>query len=144
MADFKVDASQLDDLAAKLKQMKPLIQPILRQTSDAALLSLIPDMARYPAPPPNSRYTRTGTLGRTWTAAHPLFQVTENSFLGSIGNNTEYAPYVQKAGEEEPHQAWMHKGRWQTDDDVLKQHEADLNARWDEATEKIASLVEGM
>lgn len=71
-------------------------------------------LKRYPPQPPNSRYRRTGTLGRKWTFAvrRKLFGI-ETLF----GNNTLYAPDVQGQGT----QAEIHAGRWQTDQDMLDQ-----------------------
>lgn len=75
------------------------------------------EMATYPAPPPTSTYVRTGTLGRAWTTTGSRLSYT-------VGNNTVYAPYVQDADR----QAWMHVGRWQTAQEVVEKHTAEIVA----------------
>jgi len=73
-----------------------------------ASLRMVGELARYPSPPSGSTYRRTGTLGREWA--------TTNTFLRHIiGNNVRYATYVQG-----PEQAWMHRGRWRTADEVAQ------------------------
>ena len=73
-----------------------------------ASLRMAGELARYPSPPSGSTYRRTGTLGREW--------MTTNAFLRHVvGNNVRYATYVQG-----PEQAWMHRGRWRTVDEVAQ------------------------
>lgn len=76
-------------------------------------LKLTTDLKRYPPEPSGSTYRRTGLLGRRWT-----FKVSAGLFGVSViaGNNTIYGPWVQS----EAQQAWMHEGRWQTDEEVLE------------------------
>lgn len=63
-------------------------------------------MATYPPKRADSWYRRTGTLGRRWT-----HKVENEGKRGVVGNNTVYAPRVQSHIQ----QAWVHRGRWQTD-----------------------------
>jgi hypothetical protein len=70
------------------------------------------ELAKYPAPPPNSTYRRTGKLGRSWTHRVNVNLITTTAL---IGNNTPYAPDVQGEGTQVP----IHQGRWQTDLQVL-------------------------
>lgn len=56
-------------------------------------------------------YRRTGTLGRRWTST---VEQTPGDLIGTVGNNTIYGPYVM----DPERQAWMHKGVWQTTQDV--------------------------
>lgn len=82
-------------------------------------------MKKYPPQRP-TRYRRTGTLGRRWTTR----RLSAPGMVGrEIGNNTEYAPFVQSAEL----QAYMHRGYWQTDEDVIRQ-EAPAIVRDVEAT----------
>lgn len=85
-------------------------------------------MARYPAQRAGSAYRRTGTLGRRWTT-----RVSENSngIEGKVGNNTIYGPFVQS----EMFQAAVHRGRWQTDADVLERETAAIVADFERAIE---------
>lgn len=109
-----------DEFISQMRQSPGVVRDELERASNAGLLSLIPLAAYYPPARSGSRYRRTGTLGRTWTSAHPLFDMSGNRFTGTIGNNTPYAGYVQGGVNDDPSQAWMHKGIWQTVDDVEK------------------------
>lgn len=62
----------------------------------------------YPSPPPTSTYRRTGTLGRSISTR--VASLSGNEVAGYIGTATVYAPYVI----DEDRQAWMHRGRWWT------------------------------
>lgn len=70
------------------------------------------ELAKYPPPPKNSTYRRTGKLGRSWTHRVNINLLTTTALLG---NNTPYAPDVQGEGTQVP----IHQGRWQTDLQVL-------------------------
>jgi len=90
----------------------------------AANTALVPEMGRslervraplvkYPLPPPNSRYKRTGKLGQRWTSQ---VNTSSTSLEGIIGNNVVYARWVQ----DKEKQAKIHQGRWPTIQDVLQ------------------------
>lgn len=89
----------------------------LRPPMQRAVYRIQAAMSRYPAQRPGSAYRRTGTLGRRWTT-----RITEsaNGIEGEVGNNTVYGPFVQS----EMFQAGVHRGRWQTDADVLERETA--------------------
>lgn len=72
-------------------------------------------VAKYPPRPPESQYTRTGTLGRRWTTR--VTRVT-GGVQGTIGNNTLYGPYVQS----NEHQAGIHRGRWITIEEAIQRN----------------------
>jgi hypothetical protein len=91
--------ARLDTTALRLA-----MNATLRETS----LRMVRELARYPSPPSGSTYRRTGTLGRGWQTANAMLRHV-------VGNNVRYATYVQG-----PEQAWMHRGRWQTADEVAQ------------------------
>ena len=74
-------------------------------------------LATYPPQRPNSRYRRTGTLGRRWTMRQQGLQVT-------VGNNTPYAPEVQ--GDKQL--AFHRETGWQTPEDVVEKHGREIEA----------------
>lgn len=82
-----------------------------------AVLRMQARMAVYPPQRPGSWYRRTGTLGRRWTSGQPQVRAGGGSIVGRYGNNTEYAPFVQ--GDDM--QARIHRGRWQTDEQVARE-----------------------
>ena len=79
----------------------------LRGVANAGADLLRAGMRKYPPPPPDSTYRRTGTLGKSWTK-----KVTgdKSGWLAVVGTFLNYAPYVQ----DEARQAKVHQGRWQT------------------------------
>lgn len=89
------------------------------------------ELAKYPPPPPNSTYRRTGTLGRSWT--HTV-QTSLIAATAIIGNNIPYAPDVQGEGM----QAEIHQGRWQTEQEVLMDN---LDFIMEEVGEQIDQII---
>jgi hypothetical protein len=78
------------------------------------------EMAAYPPVPPGSKYRRTGNLGRSWDVSPQSRSM--DGLDQNIFTELDYSPYVEKGpGDGEPDQAWMHEGRWQTDDMVADQ-----------------------
>ena len=74
----------------------------------------------YPAPPADSTYRRTGTLGRRITTD---VKTIGTQIVGMIGNDVVYAPYVisdEKLADGRGPQAWMHEGRWWTLQNVVR------------------------
>lgn len=72
------------------------------------------DLAKYPRPPENSSYRRTGNLMRGWTHKQ---RIDFFGFQSTIGNIMEYSPLVQ----DRDRQAEVHQGRWQTIQDVQEE-----------------------
>ncbi len=76
-------------------------------------------------------YDRTGKLGQAWTT-----RVTQSAreTVGKVGNNIKYAKWVQAAAT----QAWMHVGRWRTDEQAIRQFEPKIAKRFRDAIERAA------
>lgn len=73
-------------------------------------------------------YERTGDLGREWTTGQLQESATQVSI--EIGNNIEYAQYVQS----EEHQQWYHaETGWITDRRVLEQITPEITAEIESA-----------
>ena len=106
------------DVSEVVKKLDPKdVERHLANALDGAADLVRADIKRYPAPPPASTYIRTGTLGGSWAK-----RVNRAALQAVIGSNVAYAPYVQDADR----QAWMHKGRWQTAQDVVRQRATDI------------------
>lgn len=77
-------------------------------------------MSAYPAQQPTA-YRRTGTLGRRWTAKATTVG---RDVAAEVGNNTEYAGYVEGFGPDAPapkaekQTRVMQRKGWQRVDDV--------------------------
>ena len=117
----------------------------LRVGMHKALLHLAGQAAKYPPAPSGSTYRRTGTLGRRWTNSQPTIEFGgSGAFVaGRIGNNTVYGPWVQGADK----QAAVHRGRWDTTDQILAKNQQAVKGILDDAgggiVATIAEEVEG-
>lgn len=117
MADLTITIQGVDRLIAKLGRVQGT--QVLLPSMQRAVIRLQRYMAKYPAPPPKSRYRRTGTLGRRWTTK---IDSTGDGVTGKVGNNTVYGPLVQS----KQFQSSVHKKRWQTDADAIRDNRSDI------------------
>lgn len=94
----------------------------LRAPAVRSMARLRAILGHYPPPPPDSTYTRTGRLGRSWTEA---VETSPSEIRAVLGNNTTYAPYVHASGPVAVRgsviegQARVHQGRWPTDQQAI-------------------------
>lgn len=125
-----IEITGIDDAIATLGLAETIT--ILRPPMQRAVHRLQARMAHYPPQRAPIRYRRTGTLGRRWTT-----RVTEGAdgLVGKVGNNTVYGPFVQS----EMFQAAIHRGRWQTDADVLEQETSAIVADFERAIQAALS-----
>jgi hypothetical protein len=98
---------------SSLSAIADRLAPAVEKGMNKALLYLLGQVPPYPAPSPTSTYRRTGQLGRSITTR---VEPGDDSIVGFIGTNIEYAQYVIDKDE----QAWMHKGRWWNLQDVVE------------------------
>jgi hypothetical protein len=112
MAEVIITVRGVEQLIAKMGKLRGV--GFMQAPMQRSMFRLQRYMARYPSPPPQSKYRRTGTLGRRWTTR--VDQAGGNALIGKIGNNTVYAPLVQSSAL----QARVHRGRWQTDRDAIR------------------------
>ena len=114
-------------MSIKIEGIKPLVKKLgkvaaaktLEPAMERSVFRLQHALASYPAPIPDSPYRRTGTLGREWTTDVNRHY---GGVRGTVGTNTEYAPWVQSQN----FQAWMHKGRWLTDEGAIQKKRKDI------------------
>src|SRR6478736_8361735 len=90
-----IETTGFAPLLAALDQFGTVVTEEMRDTTDAAMKSLVGPLATYPPQRPGNRYRRTGTLGRGWFGAAVQFQGQAFRFQGILGNVTPYADYVQ-------------------------------------------------
>jgi hypothetical protein len=109
--------------------LKEIINPAnTKPAMEKAGARIRTELAKYPPPPENSTYRRTGKLGRSWTHRANANLITATAL---IGNNTPYGPDVQGEGTQMP----IHQGRWQTDLQVL-------TANIDYIVEEVAARID--
>lgn len=98
-----------------------------------AVLRMQARMAVYPPQRPGSTYVRTGTLGRRWTSGQPTISTSGSAIVGRYGNNTNYAPFVQG----DLTQARIHRGRWQTDEQVARELATEIALAFEREIERM-------
>jgi len=136
LEEFSDDARRLSAALARYGEFaRQEIGGKMRQ----ALLLLAGRAAVYPSPPGGSTYRRMGTLGRLWRGGRPVvnFGGGGASVEGTISNATPYGPFVQSPAE----QAYMHRGRWQTTEDVIRDSVGDVDALVSEAVDAILARI---
>lgn len=124
---MEIEIKGMDKLIAKLGRVTAadtLVPPM-----HSAVFRVQRDMAKYPPQARNTPYRRTGTLGRRWTTK---VERIGGGVQGRVGNNTEYAPFVQS----HQFQARQHKMLWQTDRDVLESGKRDIERLFADAVNK--------
>ena len=125
MATITVDVSQA------VKKLDPGdMRKALKEALDNSVQLLEGDIKPYPPVPPGSSYVRTGALGRSWKR-----KVDPSRLYGEVGSEgVDYAVYVQGY----PGQAWMHKSRWKTTQDVAEARAKDIARLFEQAIAKWA------
>ena len=89
--------------------------------NDATAL-LVRELKIYPSPPAGSTYKRTRSLSNSW---HKEIEGRGLQIRGIVGSNQNIAPYNRVVQDEEM-QAAIHRGRWQTAQDVLQRNEQNI------------------
>jgi hypothetical protein len=117
-----IEIQGLDGLQAAFAIAPGTVRAEVERAMHAALLSLIPELKRYPPPRPGQRYRRTKLLGRNWATAQPQLSSTGDTITGTLGNPTPYVRWVQ----DRERQAWMHKERWPTVQTILERNRANI------------------
>lgn len=124
---MKLEIRHLPEVQAAMQKRGAAINPALIKAASRARQLLVPALSAYPSAPAGSRYQRTGRLGRGWQRATPL-----NGGTGfQLINPTEYAGLVQGTN-----QAWMHKGRWKTAEQIAHELLEDILAAYEDAVKE--------
>jgi hypothetical protein len=122
---MNIQVKGLDELNRKLAALARDCKPQIEKATQNAVLYVHSTVPPYPAPPPNSTYRRTETLGRSITTE---VKSLGSQIVGTIGTATVYAPWVisdRAIGDRGP-QAWMHAGRWWTLQAVVRKARAEV------------------
>lgn len=125
---MSIQIKGLDALIRKLGKagaIKTYMPPMRRSQ-----LRLQRRMQEYPPAIASSAYVRTGTYGKRWATPPPT--VSSDGIVGKVGNNVEYSPFVGS----ESFQARIHRGRWNTDDKIVKEESPAIVADFQRAIDK--------
>ena len=128
MIDPEIETKGVEQVRKKIDRLQKRLDTgdpgsTVRQVLRRVVILIQSRMMVYPPQRAGSSYRRTGTLGRTWTSD---VYSEGDSLIGKVGNVTKYAPQVQS----EKFQSKAHKGRWQTDVQVIRELEPEINAEF--------------
>ena len=146
-----IEIRGLDELIRRMQQFPERLEASMRETMQAALLTLWENVPPYPAPPAGSSYDRTGTLGRTLGSGEgggtgggqpDVYEVREmgSGFEGQFGTNLDYAPYV--IGDEEQNPYHTVNGWWRMSF-IKNRAQEKIEGLFNTMGEKIAEFLEG-
>jgi hypothetical protein len=135
----------LAELRARFGDAHPVIQRELYRAMYRAVTGELGRMPSYPPQPPASTYTRrmrlggslTSLVGRAEGAASEV-QVVGKNVQGIVGTNVVYAPQVIG-----PSQTAPFRGRWWQLEASVLSHKAQIEAEFNEATERIVEQLAG-
>lgn len=113
MLEMTIRAEGEKATKAMLKKAPIVIRKHLKRGMGKSVFGVERIAKIYPPPPPDSRYRRTGTLGRKWKSS--VKSIT-GGVRGIVQNPVPYAPVVQ--GE---NQAAIHRGRWKPMSQIIKE-----------------------
>ena len=115
------------DAAAALSMLENmperLDRAMQRAMTDSTVL-LLREMKTYPAPPADSTYRRTGTLGKSWSRK---VEGRGYDITGIVGSNGAMAPYNRYVQDTE-FQASIHQDRWVTIQEAAERHEGAIQS----------------
>ena len=137
------------DLMRRMRQYPTKLDKVLKETNKASLLTLWEKVPAYPRRP-NSRYKRTGTLGRSLGASKSGGKIGQPDILsqkklgtsgyeGAFGSNLSYAADVIGEGTQKP----IHQGIWWTITTVLKRARAKIVRLHETTAEEMTAFLDG-
>lgn len=134
-----------DDFADAIELFSENIETIVSTEGSASAEKMKQRLMTYPPEKYDSLYRRTFELQHGWEISFVSFNVNE-SFAGdvmnapsqsatsvSFSNNVPYTKWVQRRAT----QTWVHKGRWNTVEDVTEQESPELHSRIEQAIRNI-------
>lgn len=127
--EIRIAVTGVDAALARLERVGNIRWAVA--PAEAAMRRLEYVMARYPVARLGSKYVRTGVLGKGWTV-DPA-RVVGARVVTKLGNNVEYAPWVQSRML----QARVHRGRWTTEVQAVEQNMSEISALFRAAIERV-------
>lgn len=137
MTEIDIDINGLDRAIQKMSKFPEKMKAEMNRNMHASLDVLNENVPAYPPKPESSKYIRTGTLGKSIgssmaggkTGTKPtVYSVTGTggNIQGRFGTNLSYAKYVIDSKQ----QAYMHRGRWWTLDNVKENAKSKIMKIW--------------
>lgn len=144
-----IETHGLDELIARMKKYPVELAKGMATTMAASLIVLWENVPAYPSPPQDSKYDRTGTLGRSLGSdigggaggGEPSIFVVRKlgeGFEGKFGTSLEYAPHV--IGDDTQATQNSH---WWTMRTIAGKASEKINRLWQALGDKMAAFLEG-
>lgn len=114
---LSIDASRTQAL---LSRAPGKVSFAMRGGMEDGTTYVLAKIRRYPPERPNQKYIRTKTLDRSWSKR---IEGSGLSIRGIVGSNSAMAPY-NRVVQDRTRQSRIHRGRWQTIQDVAEQSES--------------------
>jgi len=135
------------EFSNSLEELSAQIDSIISIESTKSIENIREQLKAYPPPPMNSPYNRTFTLQQGWDAAEVSFNLNtnientgrvnapfgESATTVSISNKVQYTKWVQQKST----QTAVHRGRWNTIEDISYDESIELSNRIDDAIQRI-------
>jgi len=139
----------LDELIARMQKYPVELVKTMAVGMSASLNVFWENVPAYPSPPSNSKYDRTGTLGKSLgsdqsggssgnPSIYKIHQLGGGNFEGTFGTSLDYAGYV--IGDTT--QAEVHAGRWYQMKDVVAKSQSKIVKIWNGVAERLARFLE--
>ena len=136
-----------DDFADALDAMSDNVETIISIEGSASAETMKRKLMVYPPERNNSLYTRTFDLQHGWEVSFVSFNIndtfagdmmsppSQNATSVSFSNAVPYSKWVQRRTT----QSWVHRGRWNTVEDVAESESPEFQSRVEQAINNILS-----
>ena len=148
MANSLIEVTGLDELIARMKKYPLELTKGMAATMAASLIVLWENVPPYPDEPQDSKYDRTGTLGRSLgsgfsggadgTPSVYTIRKLGEGLEGKFGSNLEYASYVIGDGTQS-----SRNSHWWTMRAIADKAGEKVNKLWQTLGDKMAAFLEG-
>ena len=145
MADRITITINPPDLIQRMRRYPDELRDEMEKSTRAALAHVQGSVPSYPPARPESRYRRTGTLGRSigsggGRAAIYTVEAIGGGYEGTLGTRLEYAPQVIGPDDQTPFFA----GRgWWTLDAALERAEPGIERIYEHMCKRMAARLDG-
>lgn len=147
MANNVIEYKGLDEIVSLMRQFPQKLRQISKVGMEASLLVLWENIPQYPAKPPETKYIRTGTLGRTLGSSEAggksggrpdVFETKSmgaQGYEGRFGTNLNYAPYVIGDSQARQNRHW-----WKLTD-VIPLSEKKIKDIWEGIMQQMVNFL---
>lgn len=136
-----VELMGVDALLRELSGYQTTRDDEMEAASRKALDLLRSPLREYPPEREGQTYIRTFDLQGGWESASISYASNQAEWSATASNPIAYGPFVQGDPDQNPHQAGMHVGRWNTTQATVDDNQHELVAEFEAALQKIADRL---